>query len=227
MKRFSLMWIFTVLYYVTVKQGKNKWLVKQLSVWKILTSNFHFQTGQMMYRSDDVLLKSFVRRHITIYHIFFLVNVLLILHYDPHLANYFTIFHLYWCWYSFHVKSIPRCQTHQNQHLCLKRMLLFISIFPVLLGYLDGGPNFWRYGLSWSGSTRPYWSSFGWAQVWLALHWRLAKSPNHFVLTSAFVTQCWRWLWQRDEWGIKTQQSQNLNNKCFKKIKLALLCMCQ
>lgn len=178
-------------------------------------------------RSDDVLLKSFVRRHITIYHIFFLVNVLLILHHDPHLANYFTIFHLYWCWYSFHVKSVPRCQTHPNLHLCLKRMLLFISISPVLLGYLDGGPNFWRYGLSWSGSTRPYWSSFGWAQVWLALRWRLAKSPNHFVLTSAFVTQCWRWLWQRDEWGIKTQQSQNLNNKCFKKIKLALLCMCQ
>lgn len=164
----------------------------------------------MMYRSDDVLLKSFVRRHITIYRIFSLVNGLLILHHDPHLANYFTIFHLYWCWYSFHGKSIPRCQTHQNQRLCLKRMLLFISIFPVLLGYLDGGPNFCRYGLSWSGSTAPYWSSFGWAQLWLALYWRLGKSPNHFVLTSAFVTQCWRWLWQRDEWGIKTHSNRKI-----------------
>lgn len=183
----------------------------ELSVWKILTSNFYFQTGQMMYRSDDILLKSFVRRHITIYHIFFLVNGLLILHHEPHLANYFTI-SLFSTFIGVDILSMlslyPDAK-HIKTSVFVWNGCFCSSIFPVLLGYLDGGPNFWKYGLSWSGSTRPYWSIFGWAQLWLALHWRLAKSPNHFVLTSAFVTQCWRWLWQRDEWGINTAIAQS------------------
>lgn len=95
--------------------------------------------------------------------------------------------------------------------------------FPPLSVSLAGGPNFWRYGLSWSGSTRPYWSSFGWAQLWLALHWRLVKSPNHFVLTSAFVTQCCRWLWQREEWGIKIHSMVKTEWQMCYKISIGII----
>lgn len=86
---------------------------------------------------------------------------------------------------------------HEHQPVSLCEMTVSICLSPPPYFCLAGGLNSWRYGLSWSGSTHSYCSRFGWAQLWLAQHWRLVQILNHFVLTSAFVTQCCRWLSER------------------------------
>lgn len=107
----------------------------------------------------------------------------------------------------FTVSSFPK-QTNQTQvsscdslylsPFSLSICLSFLSgCFPHLPGGKGGGGQ--RESLSWTGSKRPYWMSFGWAQRWWALRWRLVRSLSRCVLTSASVTRCCRWLWWERE----------------------------
>lgn len=148
------------------------------------------------------------------------------LHHDPRLANYSTISHLYWSWYSFCVKSIPSCQTHQNQCLCLKRLFRFISLFLLFLSlwlvvHISGGMVL--VGLAANaltgrvlGGLNCDWHYIGgWWEVWITLSW-------HLPLWHNVVDGC-----DREKSEVSTHSMAKLNNKCFIKFKLALLCMCQ